>query len=236
MFGFGRTKEEKAQDAFSKSPLGRRLQNHNLEFFGEGKIFGKLSEEAKNKNISQFYERVFGVFNAENPFMQMRLELCAQVISYSQFIVLLKSEPPDGLQSPYVSGDLYKHIAACAPHNEELAEEIWRQSDTSAEELLEYARVRSIVFLYFMNGMNILRSEFDDVVQPDNKDWYRPFVKSMMIVSEDHYRSKINLPTLLEDKILRALPYSTFMKIVQNGMRNPLFDWEQAFGEHAKTS
>jgi hypothetical protein len=46
------------------------------------------------------------------------------------------------------------------------------------------------------------------------------------------YRSKIGLPTLFEDKIIKALPHSNFFNLVHDGVRNPLFEWEAKFGKH----
>ncbi len=97
-----------------------------------------------------------------------------------------------------------------------------------------YARERSIYYNYVLNGINLLRYDLDDFAGGTERDWLRPFVKSMLIWHEDTYRSKIALPTLFEDKIIRALPHSNFFNLVHDGVRNPLFEWELKFGSHEK--
>ncbi len=57
-------------------------------------------------------------------------------------------------------------------------------------------------------------------------------VTSMMIWHEDTYRSKLELRTLFDDKILVALSHSTFFNLVHDGVRNPLFEWETTYGTH----
>ena len=57
-----------------------------------------------------------------------------------------------------------------------------------------------------------------------------------MIWQEDTFRSKINHPTLFDDKIMRALKHSTFFELVRAGARNPLFEWENNYGNHETAS
>jgi hypothetical protein len=234
---FGRTKEDKAAVEFLDSPIGKILVQHTTEYFGSGKIFGNATEEAKLDITGQLFERGIGIAQAENPFLQMRFELVAQVLSYAKITVLSVKTPdiPDIFKSPYVSGKLHTHIRQCAPHYKGLEEQIWQNPNISDADLVAFAAARSLICLYFMNGINMVRAEFDDINDDHAKDWFRPFVKSMLIFDEDDYRSKINLPSLLPGGAIDALQHSSFMSIVRNGERNPLFEWERAFKiEHAK--
>src|SRR5262249_43656769 len=160
----------------------------------------------------------------------MRLELAAMTSCHAELVVLLRNPVNDWSRSRYVSGELHNHIRSCAAHCKELAEELWRNPNESDDDLYEYARQRSIYYNYVMNGINQLRHDFDDFAGGKDRDWLRPFSKSMMIWHEDIYRSKIGLPTLFEDKILGALSHSTFFNLVHNSVRNPLFEWETTYG------
>jgi hypothetical protein len=152
---------------------------------------------------------------------------------YAEFTVLLKGPLPVEMQSRYVSAELHNHIRSCSEHCKELAEEVWRNPNGSDAELCSYANARSVYYNYVLNGINLLRYDFDDFAGGQERDWLRPFVKSMLIWHENIYRSKIILPRLFDDKIVNALQHSTFFNLVRNGVRNPLFEWESDFGRHA---
>ena len=202
--------------------------------FGPGAIWGEFSAEGKQQLCGWLLQRVFGVYEAVDPFAQMRLELAAMTSCHAQLVVLLKDPVNDWNCTRYVSGELHRYLRSCAPSCNELSEELWRNPDESDAELYGYAQQRSIYYNYVMNGINLPRYEFDDFAGGKDRDWLRPFSKSMMIWQEDLYRSKIGLPTLFEDKIIKALPHSNFFNLVHDGVRNPLFEWEKKFGSHEK--
>jgi hypothetical protein len=85
---------------------------------------------------------------------------------------------------------------------------------------------------YVLNGINLLRYEFDDFAGGRERDWLKPFSKSMLIWYEHLYRSKIGLPSLFDNKSFLALSHSNFFNLVHDGVRNPLFEWESKFGSH----
>jgi hypothetical protein len=63
----------------------------------------------------------------------------------------------------------------------------------------------------------------------DKKDWFRPFVRSMLIWHEHLIREKLGLPDLMPDFIL-PLQHSTFFNIVHNGHQHPLYEFERHYG------
>ena len=81
---------------------------------------------------------------------------------------------------------------------------------------------------HYLNGVNYVRGEFNDIDK--EKDWLRPFIKSMLIWEEDIVREKIGLPSLLPDS-LDSLKHSTFMNLVTNGHKNPFYEWEKSWAE-----
>jgi hypothetical protein len=232
MFGVFKSREQKAIDKFWKSDLGQRLVSHNADYFGPGAVWGDFSPEGKQKFNGWLLERILGVLNSSDSFAAMRLELAAMTSCHAQLLVLLRGPISDWMKSRYFSVQLYKHVRQCAPYCKELAEEIWRSPDGTDDDLYNYAQQRSIYYNFVLNEINLLRYEFDDFAGGDDRDWLRPFSKSMLIWHEDVYRSKIGLPTLFEDKIIKALPHSNFFNLVHDGVRNPLFEWEAKFGKH----
>ena len=129
---------------------------------------------------------------------------------------------------PYISGELYKHIGEAAQYNDQLSELKWAVSDISNDDLISACRTKSVLYLYFVNGMNCVRSEFNDI--DADRDWLRPFIKSELIWEEDQVRRKIQLPRLLPD-IFDPIKHSTFVNIVVNGSKNPLYEWEKKWVE-----
>jgi len=90
--------------------------------------------------------------------------------------------------------------------------------------LVDFANGQSCEYQYLMHCMNVVRADFDDV-DLGAEDWFRPFMKSMLIVHEHDYRSKIGLPPLLPDEKL-AQRHQTFFTYVVEGHRDPLSRWE----------
>jgi hypothetical protein len=181
---------------------------------------------------TEFYKRVFSIPEAENPFLKYREELCGAALGYAKFQVLCLTpeEKQEAFYSncPYISAELYRRIRHCAGHNEELAEILWRNEKATDDELVGYANAKSAVYLYYLNGMNLIRAEFDDMDL--KKDWFRPFIISVLIWTENGYREQIGLPTLLPDGAIDALRHSTFVDGVWRGEKNPLFGWEKHYG------
>lgn len=232
MFGIFKSKEQKSIEKFWQSEFGQRLVEHNAQFFGPGAIWGDFSSEGKQKFNGWLLERIFGVLNSPDSFAAMRLELAAMVDCHAELVILLRDPVNEWNRTRYVSGELHPHIRACAPHCKELAEELWRSPDGTDKDLYDYAQARSIYYNYVLNGINLLRYEFEDFGGGKERDWLRPFSKSMMIWHEHLYRSKLGLPSLFEDMSFSGLKHSNFFNLVHDGVRNPLFEWEAKFGSH----
>ena len=177
--------------------------------------------------------------------MKCREKLAGYVVNYANWYVLFfrseersELEEGDARLSPYISGELHHHIRSCAQHNDELADYISQHKDVADNYLIACANVRSCMFQYLVSCMNEIRADVNDFEHPWRleDDWFRPFVKSMLICKEDDYRSKIGLPTLLPFSLPAGLTYrrhSTFLTYVLEGVRNPLSYWE--FGTPFKT-
>lgn len=127
--------------------------------------------------------------------------------------------------SPYISGELHAHIQKLSEYNEELKELKWTHGDLSDDDLISFCNGRSAVFLYYVNGWNIVRAECNDV--GETKDWLRPFIKSSLIWEEGLCRGNIGLPSLLSDS-LDSLRHIAFTNMVVNGHANPFYEWEKA--------
>lgn len=225
---FQKRKDNKAIRAWEQSALGQILLNHSKEYFNKYPRLASFSEEGKNKIIMEFYNQIFMILQAENPFLAMRESLASYSIEYAryQILCLTAEEKSETFYSecPYISGELYKNIDRIVEFNDELGELKWKQSDISNDELIEFCNTRSLLFLYYLNGINYVRSELQDMDK--EKDWLRPFIKSMLIWEEDQVREKIGLPRLLPNS-LDALKHSSFMNLVIDGYNNPFYEWEK---------
>jgi hypothetical protein len=219
---------KKAVKLWNSSPLGQALARHTRKYFQEGHILSHSSEDRKNEIIDNFYQQIFSLRQSENPFLQMRELMASYACGYASYQVLCLKESEKSKLSfsecPYISGELYKYIQDIAKHNDKLREIKWKNPNITDDDLIYICNYQSVLHLYYLNGMNLVRSEFEDLDK--EKDWLRPFVRSMLIWEEDQIRTKINLSSLLPDSF-DALKHSTFMNIVTNGHKNPYYEWEK---------
>ena len=225
-------KEKKAIREWQKSTLGQVLALHTDEYFNKNPRLSSFSEESKNNIITDFYQQIFNFSKAENPFLAMRESLASYVIGYAgyQVLCLTEEEKAEAFYSdcPFISGELYRHIDKVVEHNDELGELKWKHPDISNDDLVSFCNTRCVLHLYYLNGVNYVRGEFDDIDK--EKDWLHPFIKSMLIWEGDQVRGKIDLPSLLPDS-LDAFKHSTFMNLVTNGQKNPFYEWEKSWVE-----
>ena len=121
-------------------------------------------------------------------------------------------------------------VIGLAKHVDELREFKWKYPEITNSDLVSFCNSRCVLHLYFLNGFNYVRSEFNDFDKA--KDWLQPFLKSMLIWDEDQIRDKLGLESLLPDRI-DGLKHSTFMNMVVNGYKNPYFEWEKSWGDES---
>ena len=105
---------------------------------------------------------------------------------------------------------------------------IWQYPEATDEEVHATLNAEAVLCLYHLNGLNIVRGEFEPRDLEDPKDWFNPFIKSAMIFAEDCHRGNLHLPRLCPNDLL-PLQHSTFMNIVENGHQQPLFEWERHY-------
>jgi hypothetical protein len=213
---------------FGSLSIGQALGRYTHEYFAESHL-RNAPPEARKHIIEQLGSRIEGVLRAPSPMLKLREELATVVYDYADLQVLCllpeeKSEVYYG-ESQFISGELHRYIRKCVQHNNELREKIWSLPDSTDADLIKYCNTRCTLFLYFLNGFDLMRIEFDDREPTPDKDWLRPFTTSMLIWSENYYREKIGLPSLLRSD-LDGLMHSTFLDIVVSGAKNPLVEWE----------
>jgi hypothetical protein len=217
---------------FLRSPLGQLLHKHTREYFYTMSNLRHLPEDQKTQIINDFLARITGLFQTDNPFLKMREELAAAVYGYAELQVLCLKETERAENfyghSPYVSGKLHYRVRECSPYNEDLKHFLWQRPHATDEELIDFANLKCCQYLYYLNGFNLVRSEFNDLSQ-HGRDWLRPFLTSMLISAEHTYREKIGMPTLLPGS-LDHLKHSTFFNTVKRGTQDPLYDWESHYG------
>jgi len=225
---------------WKKSTVGRALSDHTQNFFyGEGRL-RYFDQATKDKLIGDFHQQIFLLPSAPDPFLQFRKHLASCVVGYASLQVL-GIKPEEKAVAFYghaklISGELYRHIRACVDHNEELREILWENPDITDDDLVEGASTRAAVWLYYANGLNLVRPEFGETIGK-GKDWYRPYVASAMVIQEEAYRRAIGLPSFTTPETsFRPFEHSTFMTWVAQGERNPLYAWEKHYGlKHAES-
>jgi hypothetical protein len=225
---FQRRREKKAIREWQNSLIGKTLANHTTEYFTKYPRLADFSNETKDKIVGDFYQAIFNLPQTENPFLAMRERLAYYLGGFAGFQVLCltEEEKSDSFYSdcPYISGQLHHHIDEAVKHIDELQELKWKYPDISNSDLVSFCNSRCVLHLYYLNGFNYVRSEFND--HDMEKDWLQPFLKSELIWHEETIRRKIGLQSLLPNS-LDGLKHSTFMNMVVNGNKNPYFEWEK---------
>jgi hypothetical protein len=226
-----RWRQNRALRKFSQSVLGDALRIHTQKYLNETVLRG-LSSELKQKIAEQFSIRLFAIARAPNPFLTFREELCNAAIAYAdlQVLSLTPQEKAETFSAVrYISGELSRYIRQAADFNKEVARIIWEHPECTDDELIVFANVRCAVFLYHLNGWNLVRvaTKIDPAHSAD-KDWFSPFVTSMLISSEHGARQKLGLPSLFTDGVA-PLRHASFMVDVAKGQTNPLFEWERSY-------
>ena len=223
---------KRALKEFADSELGEQLTLLTRQYFYSGQILSKISEKSKTKIIQRLYHEILDLPNNENPFLKLRELLVGYAFAFAQLQVLcLKEDEKTEVyygDSEFISGELYHHIQKCAERVDELKELKWKDSTISDEELMDYCNGRCSILLFYLNGLNCVRKEFDDF--DSEKDWFRPFIQAMLIWQEDTFRRDIGIDPLLADS-MEGLKYSTFANLVQNGFKNPYYEWEKSWVE-----
>lgn len=222
------------QEPQGSSELGRILAEHTAEYFGRNPRLSGFSADSKAKVIAGLYRQILNFAKAENPLIAMRKSLAAYAIAYARYQVLCLTEEEKAAafyaDSPYISGELHKHIGAYADRDDEFDELKREHAEISGAELVSYCNTLGVLHLYFLNGINYVREQCGDA--PLDNDWLLPFVESMLIWAEAQARRKIGLPELLPD-ISDALRHSAFTSFVVSGCQNPLQEWEKTWGKRS---
>ena len=237
---FEHRRQHHALEKFGQSVLGDALWVHTQKYFNTT-ILGGLSQKLKHNIVEQFSKRLIAIDNAPNAFMTFREELCNAATSYANLQVLcLTPEEKSATfgNMRYISGELSRYIRQCADFNNEIAKIIRDHQQCNNDELITFTKANCAVLLYYLEGWNLVRvaARIEPLVLSADKDWFRPFIRSTLIFSEDIARQKLGLPRLCPDR-LAALRHHCFMMDVESGKANPLLEWEQFFGrKHVEDS
>jgi hypothetical protein len=237
MFGeiIQRHREQKALTQWKKSALGIAISKHINEYFTNFPRLANFSDKSKEEIVLDFYKLVMGFYNAPNPILAMRINLSSYVYEYAGYAVLSLTEKElennannNIYSSSFISGQLHLHIRKLSEHIDELKELIWKDPDITDSELIEFCNIRRLLLLFYVNGINLVRCDLGDF--DEEKDWFQPFIKSMLIWRESTFREEANLPAQLKEK-LDGLKYSSFLNMVENGHKNPFFEWQKEWPE-----
>ena len=198
------------------------LATHTQKYFTEYPRLANLRPETKEEIVGGFYQKLFDLRKAENPFLAMRKALAECVLGTAQLQVLCltEEEKAQGFYGgcSYISGQLHHHIDKAVSHVEALRELKWKNPNLTNEDLVSFCNSQIAIYAYHLNGLNYVRVEHNDM--DEQKDWLRPFIESMMIYFEDMIRESMELPSLLPNKV-DILKHSAFMDAVVNGYGNP---------------
>jgi len=148
MFRLRKSQEERTMRRFWMSDLGRRLTQHNARYFGPNAGWRAISRKEKRRFAEVLTQRVFGVLQAKNPFIQMRTEMAEMGSNYAELAILTNGGVPEKMRSRFISEQLPDHIRACSAHSEELVAKLAREPTATDDELSQHVHSRSAYFSY----------------------------------------------------------------------------------------
>jgi hypothetical protein len=213
------------------------INSHNKTYMNIPRVAG-FSDERKRTMISGLMTAIQGIANSENQLAALRKEIVDAAYWEADLgvLCLTEAEKRDGFYAgvPSISGELHHRITDCAPHQEGLATvlphidmtELAREKMSMTEALCGVANTQSLIALYRLNGLNLIRNSFADGIK-SSRDWFRPLVVSTLIVKEDDYRGKIGMPSLLRDN--EPFQHRAFGALTMRET-DPLKAWEAEFG------
>jgi hypothetical protein len=214
---------------FTRTPLAQAIRVHTQEYFSYPSLAG-FSEEAKERLVGDFCQRISLIYQSPNPAMACREALTEYTLLFAQLQVhcLTEAEKAEQfyVENPYISGQLWRHIRDSSDHHDELGKWKFEDADITDNDLVANANTRCALYLYYLNGINIVRTDLDD--RSEGKDWFRPFLEACLVNEEHHIRDKLGLPILVPGS-LGSLVYAGFMNYVLSGEQHPFFAWCRDF-------
>jgi hypothetical protein len=159
---FQALKEWYALLKFKRTPIAQALRAHTHYYFDDT-ILQSLAPEDKLQRITELTHRLGKILTSPDPFLAYRSELAEAAYAYAdlQVLCLLPHEKNDVKDSPYISGELHNHIRACKAHNDDVARIMWELPKLTDEELITVLNMATVVRLYHLNGLNIVRGLFE---------------------------------------------------------------------------
>lgn len=218
----------KPKKSFENSVLGKALRAHVNDFFYSGTLLSDFKEGNKRALIDDMYQKLVDAQQSENPVMTLRETLADFVTAFSGLMVLALTEEEkaevDYGKNPYISGTLHRHIDAAAEYVPELKRHKW-ESEQSGKDLVSFCNVRTTIYLFYMNAINMALIEIGDKTEPH---WYRPLVEAALVWQENQIRMAMEMPLTTPDEI-DALAYGSFMDRIVDGEPAPFYDWCLAY-------
>jgi hypothetical protein len=214
--------------------MGEALRDHGHSFFwSDDAPFAHLDDDQKLKHCAELHAAAIGIMGSENPVIACRERMSGYVENFALLMVIGmrdegKREVEVYADSPYISGDLRKHIEKIVPHVEELGQLRFDDPEITSEEIGDYCTARASLHLFYTNGLNMLSIYLEDRAHKKS-EWYRAYTQAAMVAAEDSIRRKIELPSLFPPYAHGDLVYSMFMQYVINGDTDPFFSWTKTF-------
>lgn len=214
-----------------KSQLKKEIDENIQEILYGKNILSNEPNELKD-NIKENLFKTISSIKKKNSLQHFRVSFTEAVLYYAELQVICLKEDEKPLM-PFaseekISGKLYKKIKECMPHTTQGKRFLLSKPKVSNQECLVYCNKLSLINLFYMNGLNSLRKEIGDFSEDHNKDWFVPFVNSMLVYYEHVIREKLKLKSLFKkNEQISPLIISAFKNFVCDKVSvNPYSDWK----------
>ncbi|CAJ1825929.1 hypothetical protein [Aeromonas veronii] len=201
------------------SPVGKAVMSHCDEFFSQCPQLASQKERLRNKLLEEISE----VYSSSNPLLKLRGLIVERVLQYSLFSTLSFDSEKVRVYfkggSGFVSGELTVYAEDVLRDTEyKIPEEV-----NSIEMMKMYLSLQADCFMFYINGLNFVRADFEDAILFGEHDWLISLIKSSILWQEYTIREKLGLEKKMKGFI--AVRYSLLINMVEEGERDPLSLW-----------
>ncbi|MFM4733661.1 hypothetical protein [Aeromonas salmonicida] len=203
-----------------RSPVGRAVLSHCDDFFYECPQLASQKDRLKKFLLEEISE----IYLSPSPRLKLREGIVERVLQYSLFSTLAFDSDKIKVyfkgDSGFVSGELTAYAGDVLRDTEfNIPEEV-----DSTIKMRSFLLVQADCFMFYVNGLNIVRADFEDYLVVKEHDWLIDLIKCSIVWQEYIIRKKLGLETRINS--LDAVRYSLLINMVEEGERDPLAHWK----------
>jgi len=207
--------------------MGQRELNRAVEEFNEyyfTKVF-LASKSERDVITAELRKTIESIEISADPMRALCEQIVLRANLYGDFEVISLDRDLKTRNllhnTPFISGDLHRHIRECAAHVGAL-KELVAEPDATDEVLYEVTKMHAA---RFMHSLQVFRLMFVAGAGAE-PDWFAPVIISSLIWAEHKYRTRLGLASLLVRPQDIEL-HKRLFELVREATPNPMSLWQK---------